>query len=167
MGSPDRGGSDRQDSAALIALVRYFASCLRKSVASLRCYRQRRQASDHPARHRQIAPAAGDRRAERSSKRHVVTTDPHPTDVVLSAFSAGTLDEAQRDAIAAHVRGCARCRAFVRAMEHVGGMVLDGLPPTSLAGGSLTEVLARLEQPAPSCRPVTGAGFGPYSNVPR
>ena len=67
-----------------------------------------------------------------------MTIEQHPSDVVLAAFAAGTLDEAQRIAIAAHVRGCAHCRAFVRAMEHLGGIVLDGLPPTSLAAGSLS-----------------------------
>ena len=65
-----------------------------------------------------------------------MTTEHHPSDVELAAFAAGTLDEAQSYAIATHVRGCASCRAFVRAMEHVGGIVLDGLPPTSVAGGS-------------------------------
>ena len=53
-------------------------------------------------------------------------TEHHPSDVVLLALAAGTL-EAQRDAIAAHVRGCASCRAFVRAMEHVGGILLEEL----------------------------------------
>lgn len=77
-----------------------------------------------------------------------MTIEQHPSDVVLAAFAAGTLDEAQRIAIAAHVRGCARCRAFVRAMEHLGGIVLDGLPPTSLAAGSLAEVMARLDKGA-------------------
>jgi anti-sigma factor RsiW len=70
----------------------------------------------------------------------------HPSDVVLAAFAAGTLDQGQRIAIATHVSGCASCHAFVRAMEHVGGIVLDGLPPTSLAGGSLAEVMARLDK---------------------
>jgi putative transcriptional regulator len=74
-----------------------------------------------------------------------MTAEPHPSDVVLAAFAAGTLDEAQLIAIAMHVRGCVRCRAFVRAMEHVGGIVLDGLPPASLAGGSLAAVMARLD----------------------
>ena len=64
-----------------------------------------------------------------------MTTEHHPSDVELPAFAAGTLDEAQSHAIATHVRGCASCRAFVRAIEHVGGIVLDNLPPTSLAGG--------------------------------
>jgi putative transcriptional regulator len=73
-----------------------------------------------------------------------MTTEHHPSDVVLSVFAAGAHDEAQRDALTAHVRGCAHCRAFVHAMEHIGGVVLDSLPPTSLVGGSLSEVLARL-----------------------
>jgi hypothetical protein len=74
-----------------------------------------------------------------------MTTEHHPSDVELAAFAAGTLDD-QSYAIATHVRGCASCHAFVCAMEHVGGIVLDGLPPTSLAGGSLAAVMARLDE---------------------
>ena len=74
-------------------------------------------------------------------------TEPHPSDVTLLAFAAGTL-EAQRDAIAAHVRGCTRCRAFARAMEHVGGIVLEELPPTPMASGSLAAAMARLDKGA-------------------
>ncbi len=74
-----------------------------------------------------------------------MTTELHPSDVVLLAFAAGTLDAAQRRAIDDHVRGCTRCGAFVRALEHVGGFVLDRLAPTSLAGASV--LLAQLDQP--------------------
>ena len=83
-----------------------------------------------------------------------MTTEHHPSDVVLLALAAGTLD-AQRDTIAAHVRGCVSCRAFVRAMEHVGGILLEELPPTPMASGSLSELLARIEQPdlSPSAAP--------------
>ena len=87
----------------------------------------------------------------------VMRSEPHPSDVVLLAFVAGTLDEAEHDAIAAHVRACTRCRAFVCAMEHIGGIVLDGLPPSSLASGSLAEMLARLKQSAPFSRPTASA----------
>ena len=73
-----------------------------------------------------------------------MTTEHHLSDVELAAFAAGTLDEAQSYAIATHVRGCTSCRAFVRAMEHVGGVVLEGLPPAALAGSSLAAVMARL-----------------------
>ena len=54
-----------------------------------------------------------------------MTTEHHPSDVVLFALAAGTLDETQRVETATHVRECASCRAFVRAMEHVGGIVLE------------------------------------------
>src|SRR5271166_5123447 len=107
--------------------------------------RDRGTAADS-ARHREIAFAAGDRPVARPFGRNVMMTEHHPSDVVLLALAAGTL-EAQRDAIAAHVRGCASCRAFVRAMEHVGGILLEELPPTSMASGSLSEMLARIEQP--------------------
>ncbi len=78
-----------------------------------------------------------------------MTAEHHPSDVMLLAFAAGALDEAQRLAVALHVSGCARCRAFVDAMEHVGGIMLESLPPTPLAEASLGKVLARLEQLAP------------------
>lgn len=66
----------------------------------------------------------------------VMTTELHPSDVVLLVFAAGTLDAAQRLAIDDHVRGCMRCGAFVRALEHVGGFVLDRLAPTSSVGAA-------------------------------
>ena len=59
--------------------------------------------------------------------------------------AAGALDTAKADVIATHVCGCASCRAFVRAMEHVGGVVLNNLPLTPLADRSLAGVMARLD----------------------
>jgi putative transcriptional regulator len=68
----------------------------------------------------------------------------HPSDVELAAMAVGTLNEGQYARIAGHVGACARCRAFVRAMEYVGGVVLDSLPPTPLVSRSpIIEVLAR------------------------
>ena len=67
----------------------------------------------------------------------------HPPDVELAAIAIGTLSEGQYARIAGHVGACAHCRAFVRVLEHVGGVVLDGLPPTPLVGRSpILEVLA-------------------------
>ena len=70
-----------------------------------------------------------------------VTGEPHVSDIELLAFAAGTGDEKKQFEIADHVRGCARCRAFVRAMEHVGGTILESLAPTSLAAGSFAAVM--------------------------
>jgi hypothetical protein len=70
------------------------------------------------------------------------------------AVAAGTVDEAQRIGIGDHVRGCARrCRTFVGALEHVGGVVLETLPLTPLTDGSLAKVMAQLEQLTPSSWP--------------
>lgn len=81
---------------------------------------------------------------ERRSKSPPYGAD-HPSNVELAMVAAGTLDTAKADVIATHVCGCASCRTFVRAMEHVGGVVLNSLPPTPLADRSLAGVIARLD----------------------
>lgn len=90
----------------------------------------------------------------------------HPSDVTLLAFAAGTLTEGQRAAVAAHVAGCARCRAYVNAMEHVGGAVLENLPPAPMAEGSLAKVLARLDEPAPPLAAAVPSGAAAPSGLP-
>ncbi|MFY9734995.1 MAG: zf-HC2 domain-containing protein [Rhodoplanes sp.] len=95
-----------------------------------------------------------------------MTVEQHPSHVALLAFAAGTLDEVQRVAIDDHVRGCARCRPFVGAMEHVGGIIIEGLPPTSLADGSLAKVMARLEHPAAPSVAATAADSSDHAIIP-
>jgi putative transcriptional regulator len=72
----------------------------------------------------------------------------HPSDELLTAFAAGVLDLGQHIAVSTHLVGCARCRAAVRAMEHIGGVVLDALPPSAMSPGSLEVLEARLAAPA-------------------
>ncbi len=92
-----------------------------------------------------------------------MTIHHHPPDVKLAAFAAGTLDLGQRVVIATHISGCAQCRAFVQAMTHVGGVVLDRLPPTPMADGSFAKLMARLDaKPAPP----TVASPPPLDDVP-
>ena len=71
----------------------------------------------------------------------------HPTDSLLAAYAAGTLDHGQHIAIATHLVSCPQCRAFMRSMEQVGGAVLTNLPPTPMANGALAAVEARLNEP--------------------
>ena len=71
----------------------------------------------------------------------------HPTDSLLAAFAAGTLDHGQHIAIATHLVSCPQCRAFMRSMEQVGGAVLTNLPPATMANGALAAVEARLNEP--------------------
>jgi hypothetical protein len=79
-----------------------------------------------------------------------MTPEPHPSDIDLAAYAAGTLDDTQRAAIDLHMRGCTPCQVFVSAIEHVGGIVVEDLPPTPLADGALAEAAARIDRLAAS-----------------
>ncbi|MCX7310564.1 MAG: ChrR family anti-sigma-E factor [Hyphomicrobiales bacterium] len=75
----------------------------------------------------------------------------HPTDAMLSAFASGTLDHGQHVAIATHLVACPQCRAFMHAMEHAGGAMLTGLPPSPMADNAIELIRAQLDEPeAPS-----------------
>ena len=71
----------------------------------------------------------------------------HPTDTLLAAFAAGTLDHGQHVAIATHLVSCPQCRSFMRSMEHVGGSVLTSLPPAVMSNDALAKAEARLNEP--------------------
>jgi putative transcriptional regulator len=71
----------------------------------------------------------------------------HPTDSMLAAFAAGTLDHGQHVAIATHLVSCPQCRSFMRSMEQVGGSVLTSLPPSAMSSDALAKVEARLKEP--------------------
>jgi putative transcriptional regulator len=68
----------------------------------------------------------------------------HPTDELLAAFAAGTLDQGQHVAIATHLVKCSHCRAWTRSMEQVGGATLAGLSPTAMSSGALAHVETKL-----------------------
>lgn len=70
----------------------------------------------------------------------------HPTDLLLAAFAAGSLDHGQHIAIATHLLSCPQCRSFIRSMEQVGGAVLRSLPPAAMSNGALAAVEARLNK---------------------
>ena len=92
-----------------------------------------------------------------------MTIHHHPGDDLLQAYAAGTLDEGQRIAVATHVRTCARCSAWVSALEQVGGGMLERLPPTAMSKDALARVLGRLETAA---TPPAGATLDDVSGLP-
>lgn len=98
-----------------------------------------------------------------------MTVRHHPSDELLTAFAGGVLDPGQHIAVATHLAGCAQCRAVVRAMEHVGGVVLAALPPSEMSAGSLEALQRRLDQSPPataaSLEP-PGSGFGDVAGLP-
>ncbi|UGA46775.1 ChrR family anti-sigma-E factor [Bradyrhizobium quebecense] len=75
-----------------------------------------------------------------------MTVHHHPPDQLLAMFAAGTADLGQQIGIATHLVGCAKCRAVVRTMEHVGGAMLAGLSPTAMSDGALEAMERRLDE---------------------
>ncbi|MEP9351051.1 ChrR family anti-sigma-E factor [Xanthobacter sp. KR7-225] len=74
-----------------------------------------------------------------------MTARAHPSEETLLRFAAGTLPAGPRLVVAAHLEGCVRCRATVRAFEAVGGALIeaqDGLP---LAPDAFARVVARID----------------------
>jgi putative transcriptional regulator len=76
----------------------------------------------------------------------------HPPDAMLAAFAAGTLDHGEHVALATHLVSCARCRAFARDMEQVGGVLMTELSPAAMPSGSFAKVQARLTEASPDRR---------------
>ncbi len=99
--------------------------------------------------HGEIPRTAGDEAPARSFGRVAMTIAHHPEEDFLAAFAAGALDLGQRVAIATHLPACPSCRAFVRAMERVGGALIADAAPAALAEGALDRTLARIAEPPP------------------
>jgi putative transcriptional regulator len=83
-----------------------------------------------------------------------MTIQHHPPEPLLTAYSAGTLDLGQHVAIATHAFHCGYCRRWIRAMEHVGGAMLEDLPRSPMADSALEIALMRLDAPATSSKVV-------------
>src|SRR5690242_7914487 len=82
--------------------------------------------------------------------------DHHPTEALLLDYAAGVLHEPAAVVVATHMALCPTCRARVRALDAVGGAMLEALPAVAPAAGALDAVLARLDapEPAPSVAPI-------------
>lgn len=90
----------------------------------------------------------------------------HPPDELLTAFAAGTLDLGQHVAVATHLAGCLHCRTMVRAMEQVGAVVLDRLPPSEMSAGAFAAIEARLGASAAAAPAAPGPGFRDIAGLP-
>jgi putative transcriptional regulator len=73
----------------------------------------------------------------------------HPSQEILTAYAAGTLEPGFGLVVGAHVEGCRACRAKIARYEAVSGEALRQLPDADLNAGALTQVLARLDERAP------------------
>jgi putative transcriptional regulator len=90
----------------------------------------------------------------------------HPPDELLTAFAAGTLDLGQHVAVATHLAGCPHCRTMVRAMEQVGGVMMERLPPSEMSAGAFAAVEGRLGVSATATPAASGTGFRDIAGLP-
>jgi len=80
------------------------------------------------------------------------TTTHHLTDETLQDYAAGSLDGPMETLVACHLTLCARCRARAAFADAVGGTLLESHDPIRV-GASATDVLGRVDDPAPSSPP--------------
>lgn len=71
----------------------------------------------------------------------------HPSDDILTAYTAGALEPGFGLVVGAHVEVCAHCRARVGAFEAASGAALEELPKSDVSADALNKVLARLDAP--------------------
>lgn len=73
----------------------------------------------------------------------------HPEDALLLAQAAGSLVSGHSLLVATHLEGCAHCRDRLRALEAVGGAMLEQLAPAVLPAQALVDTLAAIDAPQP------------------
>lgn len=74
----------------------------------------------------------------------------HPSPELLAGFAAGKLDAGEHLVVAVHASCCPACRRFVRAIEAIGGSVLEAVEPEPMKAGAFEAVLANLDRsPSP------------------
>ena len=83
----------------------------------------------------------------------------HPSDDILTAYTAGALEPGFGLVVGAHIEVCAHCRARVGAFEAASGAALEDLPRADLDVGALTRVMARLGEEAPVTARADGRSF--------
>jgi len=79
--------------------------------------------------------------------------DHHPPEDQLLDYAAGSLGEPAGLIVATHLALCPACRRQVRALEAIGGALLDSLPAARADADGLARVLARLDEPEPAAAP--------------
>jgi putative transcriptional regulator len=89
----------------------------------------------------------------------------HPTEEFMVAYAAGTLDEANSLAIAAHLTLCPACRDDIAAYEALGATLIEELPEAAMAPQALAATLERVRQESRPSASVSS--LQPSSHAPR
>lgn len=79
----------------------------------------------------------------------------HPPDEFLADFAAGAADGSVSLFIASHLALCPHCQDAVSALEHLGGLLLEGIEPAPLGIGAPPVAGVPVEPAAPRGAPTT------------
>jgi putative transcriptional regulator len=79
-----------------------------------------------------------------------MTPKHHPSNEALTDFAAGTLDHARALVVASHMHFCPQCRSAVQDFQAVAGVLLEEIPPATMASDALERAMARLDDRAPA-----------------
>jgi putative transcriptional regulator len=74
-----------------------------------------------------------------------MTPKHHPMTSVLKAASAGTLNPAARLIVEAHRLYCSQCNQALRAMESLGGALLDIIEPIEMSQGAFDRLMSAID----------------------
>jgi putative transcriptional regulator len=74
----------------------------------------------------------------------------HPEDDLLLAHAAGRLETGMRLVLGSHLELCPLCRERVRALDALGGVLLEDMEPAVLADDALARTLACIDGSVPT-----------------
>ncbi len=92
----------------------------------------------------------------------------HPSEDLIAAYAAGSLDEANALAIATHLTLCPTCRRQMVTYEALGASLVEDLPEMAMAPDALTATLARVRSDVPRPARISAATqskFAPTSQI--
>lgn len=69
----------------------------------------------------------------------------HPDEDVLLEYATGKASQATSVMVATHLALCPACRAEVRRLEALGGILMEAERPVAMSSGALSAVLSRLD----------------------
>src|SRR5215472_5010318 len=92
--------------------------------------------------------------------------DPGAPHVDVAGYVLGTLDAGEREAFAAHLATCARCRRELEELRGMPGLLAQAPEPVDLPAGMESRVMAAVAR-EPARRPAAPAGPRPRVVRPR
>ncbi|WP_077035419.1 ChrR family anti-sigma-E factor [Pelomonas sp. KK5] len=82
----------------------------------------------------------------------LTTIEHHPDDAMLLDLAAGRLTAGTRRVLHSHLELCPQCREQLRALDALGGLMLDEQEPAALGEDALARTFARIDAGSPAER---------------